>query len=162
MTLAERIRDKIEAEGPIPFEEFMAFALYDPEGGFFAAPRAPLPDFSKWGEIERKPMSGVRRKTSEHLTNAWTAIPHVTQFDKADMTVLEEISVLRPHVTGSNIHTFDDPELLKYPVAYVSEPGYWIPSDSEVEGLRRRHGKDFLVVTPGIRPAGSASGDQIK
>ena len=37
MTLAERIRDKIEAEGPIPFEEFMGFALYDPEGGFFAA-----------------------------------------------------------------------------------------------------------------------------
>lgn len=50
-----------------------------------------LPDFAKWGEVERKPMSGVRRKTSEHLTNAWTMIPHVTQFDKADMTVLEEI-----------------------------------------------------------------------
>jgi pyruvate dehydrogenase E2 component (dihydrolipoamide acetyltransferase) len=50
-----------------------------------------LPDFAKWGEIERKPMSGVRRKTAEHLTNAWAMIPHVTQFDKADMTVLEEI-----------------------------------------------------------------------
>jgi pyruvate dehydrogenase E2 component (dihydrolipoamide acetyltransferase) len=50
-----------------------------------------LPDFSKWGEVERKPMSGVRRKTAEHLSNAWAAIPHVTHFDKADMTVLEEI-----------------------------------------------------------------------
>ena len=56
-----------------------------------------LPDFSKWGEAERKPMSGVRRKTAEHLTNAWTMIPHVTQFDKADMTVLEEI---RPKYAG--------------------------------------------------------------
>jgi pyruvate dehydrogenase E2 component (dihydrolipoyllysine-residue acetyltransferase) len=52
---------------------------------------AALPDFSKWGEIERKPMSGIRRKTAEHLTHAWNAIPHVTQFDKADMTVLEQI-----------------------------------------------------------------------
>ena len=50
-----------------------------------------LPDFSKWGEVERKPMTGIRRKTAEHLTNAWLSIPHVTQFDKADMTVLEEI-----------------------------------------------------------------------
>jgi pyruvate dehydrogenase E2 component (dihydrolipoamide acetyltransferase) len=50
-----------------------------------------LPDFSKWGEVERKPMSGIRRKTAEHLSHAWNAIPHVTQFDKADMTVLEQI-----------------------------------------------------------------------
>jgi pyruvate dehydrogenase E2 component (dihydrolipoyllysine-residue acetyltransferase) len=50
-----------------------------------------LPDFTKWGEVERKPMGGIRRKTAEHLTNAWLSIPHVTQFDKADMTVLEEI-----------------------------------------------------------------------
>ena len=56
-----------------------------------------LPDFAKWGEVERKPMSGVRRKTSEHLANAWTMIPHVTQFDKADMTVLEQI---RPRYAG--------------------------------------------------------------
>jgi pyruvate dehydrogenase E2 component (dihydrolipoamide acetyltransferase) len=52
---------------------------------------AALPDFAKWGEIERKPMTGIRRKTAEHLANAWVSIPHVTQFDKADMTVLEEI-----------------------------------------------------------------------
>ena len=48
-----------------------------------------LPDFAKWGEVERKPMSGIRRKTSEHLSHAWNAIPHVTQFDKADITALE-------------------------------------------------------------------------
>jgi pyruvate dehydrogenase E2 component (dihydrolipoamide acetyltransferase) len=50
-----------------------------------------LPDFSKFGEIERKPMSGVRRKTAEHLTYAWNTIPHVTQFDKADITDLEKV-----------------------------------------------------------------------
>ena len=50
-----------------------------------------LPDFAKWGEIERKPMSGIRRKTAEHLSNAWNTIPHVTQFDKADITNLEAV-----------------------------------------------------------------------
>jgi pyruvate dehydrogenase E2 component (dihydrolipoamide acetyltransferase) len=50
-----------------------------------------LPDFTKWGEVERKPMTGIRRKTAQHLSHAWSAIPHVTQFDKADMTVLEQI-----------------------------------------------------------------------
>jgi pyruvate dehydrogenase E2 component (dihydrolipoamide acetyltransferase) len=55
------------------------------------AVRTPaLPDFSKWGEVERKPMTGIRRKTAEHLSMAWNTIPHVTQFDKADITLLEQ------------------------------------------------------------------------
>ena len=61
-------------------------------GGQGAAGRAaaqPLPDFSKWGEIERKPMSNIRRKTSEHLSHAWNTIPHVTQHDRADITAIE-------------------------------------------------------------------------
>lgn len=49
-----------------------------------------LPDFSKWGEIERKPMSAVRRKTATHLSAAWQA-PHVTQFDKADITEMDQL-----------------------------------------------------------------------
>ena len=47
-----------------------------------------LPDFSKWGAIETKPMSNIRRKTAEHLSIAWQA-PHVTQHDRADVTELE-------------------------------------------------------------------------
>ncbi|MBI3950916.1 MAG: 2-oxo acid dehydrogenase subunit E2 [Acidobacteria bacterium] len=52
---------------------------------------APLPDFALWGEIERMPMSNIRRKTAQHLTYAWTTIPHVTQYDKADITELEQL-----------------------------------------------------------------------
>lgn len=51
----------------------------------------PLPDFTKWGEVERKPMSNIRRKTAEHLGHAWHVIPHVTQHDKADITALEAL-----------------------------------------------------------------------
>ena len=65
-----------------------------------------LPDFSKWGAVERKPMSGIRRKTAEHLSHAWNAIPHVTQFDKADITQLEQVrKKFRPEVekAGGNL-----------------------------------------------------------
>jgi pyruvate dehydrogenase E2 component (dihydrolipoamide acetyltransferase) len=48
-----------------------------------------LPDFSHWGSIERKAMTGIRRKIAEHVHDAWTSIPHVTQFDSADVTALE-------------------------------------------------------------------------
>ncbi|MCX6150979.1 MAG: 2-oxo acid dehydrogenase subunit E2 [Ignavibacteriales bacterium] len=50
-----------------------------------------IPDFSKWGEIEKKEMGNIRRKTAEHLSFAWATIPHVTQFDKADITELEKL-----------------------------------------------------------------------
>jgi pyruvate dehydrogenase E2 component (dihydrolipoamide acetyltransferase) len=51
----------------------------------------PLPDFSKWGEVERQPWTNIRRATAEHLSYAWNTVPHVTQFDKADVTELEEL-----------------------------------------------------------------------
>ncbi len=60
-------------------------------GGGGGVPAAPLPDFTKWGEVERKPMSNIRRKTSEHLSHAWNAIPHVTQHDRADITAVEAL-----------------------------------------------------------------------
>jgi pyruvate dehydrogenase E2 component (dihydrolipoamide acetyltransferase) len=50
-----------------------------------------LPDFAKWGEVAREPWTNVRRVTAEHLSYAWSTIPHVTQFDKADVTALEEL-----------------------------------------------------------------------
>jgi hypothetical protein len=62
------------------------------------------------------------------------------------MRVMQEISSLSPHTQGSNIHTFDDPELLKYPVAYVSEPGYWVPNEAECAGLRNYLAKGGFVI----------------
>jgi pyruvate dehydrogenase E2 component (dihydrolipoamide acetyltransferase) len=50
----------------------------------------PLPDFEKWGPIEHQPLSGVRRKTASTMSRAWRAVPQVTQFDSADITLLEE------------------------------------------------------------------------
>jgi len=52
---------------------------------------AALPDFARFGAIERQPMRAVRRKTAEHLSAAWITVPHVTQCDLADITSLEEL-----------------------------------------------------------------------
>ena len=60
-----------------------------PRAGHFAQPQ--LPDFGKWGKVERVSMRGVRRKTAEHLAEAWNTIPHVTQHDRADITELEQL-----------------------------------------------------------------------
>jgi pyruvate dehydrogenase E2 component (dihydrolipoamide acetyltransferase) len=57
-------------------------------GGAARSAAPPLPDFSRWGEIEVAPMSNIRRKTAEQLSASWIA-PHVTQHDKADATALE-------------------------------------------------------------------------
>jgi hypothetical protein len=51
--------------------------------------------------------------------------------------ILQEITLLRIRTDGSNILSLDDPELCKYPVAYMAEPGYWQPSPSEAEGFRK-------------------------
>ena len=51
----------------------------------------PLPDFTRWGAIDRQPMRAVRRKTAEHLSAAWMTIPHVTQHELADITAIEEL-----------------------------------------------------------------------
>jgi len=70
-----------------------------------AAPAAPAPapvappaspalsgeaTTDKWGPVVVEAMNGIRRKTAEHMTTCWTTIPHVTHFDKADITALEE------------------------------------------------------------------------
>lgn len=47
------------------------------------------PDFAKWGLISVEPMSRIRKLTATNVQQAWQTIPHVTQFDEADITNLE-------------------------------------------------------------------------
>jgi pyruvate dehydrogenase E2 component (dihydrolipoamide acetyltransferase) len=52
-------------------------------------PRQELPDFERWGEVERSRMSKLGRTSAGRLAAAWATIPHVTQHDLADITELE-------------------------------------------------------------------------
>jgi len=54
-------------------------------------PAAERVDFSKWGEVSKKPMSMLRKVIARRMTENWNAIPHVTQFDDADITALLEL-----------------------------------------------------------------------
>lgn len=56
-----------------------------------AAPKTlTLPDFSQWGHIEKQPLSRIRHATAKNLTSFWQSIPHVFQFDEADITAIEQ------------------------------------------------------------------------
>jgi pyruvate dehydrogenase E2 component (dihydrolipoamide acetyltransferase) len=61
------------------------------EAGPAGMPAEPLPDFSRWGEIERRPMTQVRQATARHLGRAWATVAHVTHFDRAELTEVEEL-----------------------------------------------------------------------
>ena len=73
-----------------------------PAGGGMGVASQPLPNFTKWGAVRREAMNNVRKKTAEHLSHAWSSIPHVTQFDKADITELEK---LRKSISGTKTAT---------------------------------------------------------
>ncbi|MBM4131459.1 biotin/lipoyl-binding protein [bacterium] len=50
----------------------------------------PLPDFTKWGPVHTEPLSRVREITADAMGYAWSTIPMVTQYDRADITRLEQ------------------------------------------------------------------------
>lgn len=60
-------------------------------GGLRTGGMPPLPDFARWGEIERREMTGIRRKIAESMGYSWSSIPHVTNFESADITDLEHL-----------------------------------------------------------------------
>ncbi len=52
-------------------------------------PEIPQMDFTKWGEVENRPLSRIRKASAKNLHRSWLNVPHVTQFDEADITDLE-------------------------------------------------------------------------
>ncbi len=67
-----------------------AIAAAAPAGGIpFNLPEWPQVDFAKFGPVEVKPLSRIRKLSGANLHRNWISIPHVTQFDEADVTELE-------------------------------------------------------------------------
>ena len=61
------------------------------QGGAPIGYKQPEIDFSKWGDIEIKPLTKIQKITGQRLQQSWQTIPHVTQFDEADISVLNNI-----------------------------------------------------------------------
>ncbi|QDU51112.1 2-oxo acid dehydrogenase subunit E2 [Gimesia panareensis] len=73
-------------------------------GGGIAVP--PLPDFSQFGEIERKKLNKLSRVSAQNLSLSWQVIPHVTQHDLADITDLEtarKLFISKPKYSGPKV-----------------------------------------------------------
>jgi hypothetical protein len=62
------------------------------------------------------------------------------------MKILKELSTLEPFMDGGNVFALDDPELHRFPIAYVSEPGFWTLTDAEAEGMRTYLQKGGFVI----------------
>ena len=56
------------------------------------------------------------------------------------LKIMSEVSDLRPRTDSSSVIDFGNPELMKYPIAYFSEPGYWQPTDEDVKNIH-----DYLL-----------------
>jgi len=64
-------------------------AAAPPAGGAIQLPGVAAVDFSKFGEIEEQALGRIKRLSGAHLHRSWLNVPHVTQFDEADITELE-------------------------------------------------------------------------
>jgi len=73
-------------------------------GGGIAVP--PLPDFTQYGEVERKKLNKLSRVSAKNLSLSWQVIPHVTQHDLADITDLEtarKLFISKPNYSGPKV-----------------------------------------------------------
>jgi hypothetical protein len=68
------------------------------------------------------------------------------------MNIMKEVSYLNPHVEEINALTLDDPELFKYPIAYVIEVDWWAMTESEAESLRTYIQKGGFVIVDDFKP----------
>ena len=87
-------------------------------GGAFNLPTSPVIDFSKFGEIESKPLNKIKKATGVNVHRSWITIPHVTQFDEADITDLE---TFRKSETESNKNADYKLTLLAFVCAVVGK-----------------------------------------
>ena len=86
--------DGSEANGRVSLDDVKAHARRALEQVGSAAPPSadpPLPDFSRWGPVERTPMRNVRRAVARRMSASWRAVPHVTQHDRADISEIEAV-----------------------------------------------------------------------
>lgn len=111
--------------------------------------RRPAPDPSRTGRVEYDGrfafvrlkysmgdaggglFGGFRRRGGEPM---WAH--DYPRGDSNFMKILDEVSYIRPHLEDSNILALDDPELFRYPIAYMAEPGFWTMTEEEAASFR--------------------------
>ena len=92
------------------------------QSGSIAATSFPKIDFSQWGVVENTPLSKIQKITGERLQQAWQTIPHVAQFDQADISVLNTKRIeLKKEGLKKNIKVTFLPFIIKAVVKALKE-----------------------------------------
>ena len=113
----------------------------------------PKIDFSKWGEIETKPLTKIQKITGGRLQQAWQTIPHVTQFDEADISILNtKREKLKTEGQKKNIKVTFLPFIMKAVIKTLKEfPSFNSSLDHRGENLviKNYYNLGIAVDTPG-------------
>ena len=88
LVTAEDVR-RFTQDGTVDQEVPATSAPVSGESQFLPVSEPPLPDFTRWGSVERVPFRSIRRATGKQMTLAWSLIPHVNSQDVVDITKLE-------------------------------------------------------------------------
>ena|SRR5687767_7690161 len=124
------------------------------EQDFFGGRREPMPDPGENQPYDGK-LTFVRlRYTMGFYGRRGGEPPWAHDYPTADthvMKILNELTLARPRMDGSNVLALDDPELFKYPIAYMSEPGFWSMDEEEVKGLRDYLSKGGFIMFDDFR-----------
>jgi hypothetical protein len=131
----------------------LAGAASAQEGGFFRGRGRAMPAIDQARVVYdgRFAFARLRYEGGFRRDPGW-----MHDFPRADwhfQRILEELTLVRTHRDESNIFSLDDPELTMYPIAYLSEPGFWTMSQEEAEGLRRYLQKGGFIIFDDFRGA---------
>ena len=92
------------------------------QGGSVGALSLPKIDFSQWGNIDEQPLTKIQKITGDRLQQAWQTIPHVTQFDEADISVLNKKRIeLKKEGEKKNIKVTFLPFIIKAVIKSLKE-----------------------------------------
>ena len=92
------------------------------QGGSVGAVSLPKIDFSQWGSIDEQPLTKIQKITGDRLQQAWQTIPHVTQFDEADISVLNKKRIeLKKEGEKKNIKVTFLPFIIKAVIRSLKE-----------------------------------------
>ena len=92
------------------------------QGGSVGAVSLPKIDFSQWGSIDEQPLTKIQKITGDRLQQAWQTIPHVTQFDEADISILNKKRIeLKKEGEKKNIKVTFLPFIIKAVIKSLKE-----------------------------------------
>lgn len=139
-SLAVRARSALPAAAPQEYD-----GCYHERGDVSEIANSPYDGRFTFFRVRYEPgNTGTGFRGRRFRDNKWD---HDTpRAERHFMKILEEITTLRPRMECGTIHAFGDPESFKYPIAYVSEPGFWTPTEQELQGLRDYVSKGGFVI----------------